>query len=36
MIDVYIRSLIKKKDEGVDRKLIQTVRGAGYVLRAEE
>ena len=36
VIDVYIRYLRKKIDEGFDRKLIQTVRGAGYVLRAEE
>ena len=35
VIDVYIRYLRKKIDEGFDRKLIQTVRGAGYVLREE-
>ena len=35
MIDVYIRSLRKKIDEGYGRKLIHTVRYAGYVLREE-
>jgi len=30
IVDVYIRYLRKKIDEGVDKKLIQTVRGAGY------
>lgn len=35
MIDVYIRYLRKKIDEGHERKLIHTVRGTGYVLRAE-
>lgn len=33
MIDVYIRSLRKKIDEGQAVKLIHTVRYAGYVLR---
>ncbi len=33
VIDVYIRYLRKKIDEGHDKKLIHTVRGAGYVLR---
>lgn len=33
MIDVYIRSLRKKIDEGRGTKLIHTVRYAGYVLR---
>ena len=33
VIDVYIRYLRKKIDEGHDTKLIHTVRGAGYVLR---
>lgn len=33
MIDVYIRSLRKKIDEGRNVKLIHTVRYAGYVLR---
>ena len=36
VIDVYIRYLRKKIDEGHELKLIHTVRGAGYVLRAEE
>lgn len=33
VIDVYIRYLRKKIDEGFETKLIHTVRGAGYVLR---
>ena len=33
MVDVYIRYLRKKIDEPYDKKLIQTVRGAGYVLK---
>ncbi len=33
MIDVYIRSLRRKIDDGRDVKLIHTVRYAGYVLR---
>jgi DNA-binding response OmpR family regulator len=33
VIDVYIRYLRKKIDEGCDRKLIHTVRGVGYVIR---
>ncbi len=36
VIDVYIRYLRKKIDEGFDEKLIHTVRGAGYVLRREK
>lgn len=35
VIDVYIRYLRRKVDEGYERKLIHTVRGAGYVLREE-
>lgn len=35
VIDVYIRYLRRKLDEGYETKLIHTVRGAGYVLRAE-
>lgn len=35
MIDVYIRYLRKKLDDGFDTKLIHTVRGSGYVLRRE-
>lgn len=34
VIDVYIRYLRKKIDDGYEQKLIHTVRGAGYVLRA--
>lgn len=33
MVDVYIRYLRRKIDEDFDRKLIHTVRGAGYVMR---
>lgn len=36
MIDVYIRYLRKKIDEGFSPKLIHTVRGAGYVLKVEK
>ncbi len=35
-VDVYIRYLRKKIDEGFSPKLIHTVRGVGYVLRDEE
>lgn len=35
VIDVYIRYLRRKIDEGHEKKLIHTVRGAGYVLKAE-
>lgn len=35
VIDVYIRYLRKKIDDPFERKLIHTVRGAGYVLREE-
>lgn len=33
IVDVYIRYLRKKLDDGYDRKLIHTVRGMGYVLK---
>lgn len=33
VIDVYIRYLRKKIDDGRETKLIHTVRGAGYVLK---
>lgn len=33
VVDVYIRYLRKKLDEGYEPKLIQTIRGTGYVLR---
>ncbi len=36
IVDVYIRNLRKKIDDGFDRKLIHTVYGMGYVLRTEE
>jgi len=35
VIDVYVNYLRKKIDSGRDRKLIQTVRGVGYMLKAE-
>lgn len=36
VVDVYIRYLRKKIDEGYDKKLIHTVRGMGYVLKEEK
>jgi DNA-binding response OmpR family regulator len=36
VVDVYIRNLRKKIDEGATRKLIHTVHGLGYVLRTED
>ena len=33
MVDVYIRYLRKKLDDGFEPKLIHTVRGTGYVMR---
>lgn len=36
VVDVYIRYLRKKLDDGFEPKLIHTVRGAGYVLREEK
>ncbi len=36
VIDVYIRYLRKKIDDGHETKLIHTVRGAGYVLKVKE
>ena len=35
VVDVYIRFLRKKIDDDYENKLIQTVRGSGYVLREE-
>ena len=35
VVDVYIRYLRKKLDEGFEPKLIHTVRGAGDVLRVD-
>ncbi len=36
IVDVYVRHLRTKVDDGHSRKLIQTVRGAGYCLSDEE
>ena len=36
VIDVYIRYLRKKIDDDFDKKLIHTVRGAGYILKEGE
>lgn len=36
IIDVYIRTLRKKVDADCEKKLIQTVRGIGYVIKDEE
>lgn len=36
VVDVYIRYLRKKIDDGFENKLIHTVRGSGYVLREEK
>ncbi|HHV58571.1 MAG TPA: response regulator transcription factor [Firmicutes bacterium] len=36
VVDVYIRYLRRKVDDGFEPKLIQTVRGTGYQLRAPE
>jgi two-component system OmpR family response regulator len=35
-VDVYVRHLRAKVDDPFPKKLIQTVRGAGYRLSAEE
>ncbi|MDA8432678.1 MAG: response regulator transcription factor [Nitrospiraceae bacterium] len=36
VVDVHIKFLREKIDKGFQRKLIHTVRGAGYVLKAED
>ncbi len=36
VVDVYISYLRKKLDEGREKKLIQTVRGRGYLLKEEK
>lgn len=36
VVDVYIRYLRKKIDEGFNSKLIHTVRGTGYVLKGPD
>ena len=33
VVDVYIRYLRRKIDEGFEEKMIQTVRGSGYCLK---
>ena len=33
VVDVYIRYLRSKVDDGYDKKLIQTIRGVGYCIR---
>ncbi len=35
VIDVYIRYLRKKIDDGYDKKMIHTIRGVGYLLKEE-
>jgi len=35
LVDVYIQRLRRKIDDGADVRLIQTVRGVGYCIRAE-
>jgi DNA-binding response OmpR family regulator len=36
VVDVYIRYLRKKIDEGCEHKMIHTIRGAGYMIKCEE
>lgn len=36
VVDVYIRFLRKKIDEGFEKKMIQTIRGVGYILKCTE
>lgn len=36
IVDVYIRYLRSKLDDGFDKKLIHTIRGSGYMLRLKE
>lgn len=36
VVDVYIRFLRRKIDEGFEDKIIQTIRGVGYVLKCEK
>jgi two-component system copper resistance phosphate regulon response regulator CusR len=35
IVDVYVRHLRSKIDEGSDPKMIRTVRGTGYMIRSE-
>ena len=36
LVDVYIRYLRKKIDDGFEFKMIQTIRGVGYILKGEK
>lgn len=36
LVDVYIRYLRKKIDDGFEFKMIQTIRGVGYILKSNE
>jgi len=36
IVDVHIKSLREKVDAGFERKLIHTVRGIGYIMKAED
>ena len=36
LVDVYIRYLRKKIDDGFEKKMIQTIRGVGYLLKETE
>jgi DNA-binding response OmpR family regulator len=36
IVDVYVRHLRSKVDEGQERKLLRTIRGVGYVLSDDE
>lgn len=36
IVDVYVRHLRSKIDEGTDHKMIRTVRGTGYMIRSED
>ena len=36
VVDVHIRYLRKKIDDGFEKKLIHTIRGVGYVLRSDD
>jgi two-component system OmpR family response regulator len=35
LVDVYIKRLREKIDEGIEPKLLHTVRGAGYVMKEQ-
>ena len=36
VVDVYIRYLRKKIDDGEDKRLIHTIRGSGYMLSEDD